>query len=59
MGPEGSLTFSQELAISPYHDLDESNPQTPIHFPKIPFNIILSSTPRSQDRSLPFKAFQL
>jgi hypothetical protein len=33
MKPEGSLSYSQELATDPYTEPDESNPQPPTLFP--------------------------
>jgi hypothetical protein len=52
MEPEGSLLYPQEPATGPYPKPDKSNPHPAApYFPKIHFNIILQSTPRS----LPFR----
>jgi hypothetical protein len=45
MGPEGSLSFSQEPATGSYPKLDESNPHPKPDLNKIHFNIILPPTP--------------
>jgi hypothetical protein len=53
MEPEGSLLCSQEPATGYYPDPDETNPHPQPYFPKIHFNIILPSTPRSSRWSHP------
>jgi hypothetical protein len=37
MGPEGSLSRSQEPATGPHPEPDESNPHVPTLFPENPF----------------------
>jgi hypothetical protein len=54
MEPDATLPRSQEPATTTFPHLHESNPQRPIYFPKIYFNIILSMN-RSSEWSLPFK----
>jgi hypothetical protein len=53
MEPESLLPYSQEPAIGLYPKPGESNPHSQTYFPKIHFNIILPSTPRSSEWSLP------
>ena len=55
MEPEGSLPHSQEPAISPYPDPDQSSPCPTFHFLKIHFNIILPYTPRIFQWSFPLR----
>jgi len=50
MESEGSLSCSQDLAIYPHSEPDASSPQLVLYFPN---SIILPSTPRSSEWSLP------
>ena len=50
MEPEGSLPYSQHLAICPYRKPDRSSP----YHPNIHFNIILQSTPGSSSLRFPY-----
>jgi len=47
MEPEGSLPCSQEPAIGPYPEPNESSPYHPTYFSKIHSNIILPPMLRS------------
>ena len=47
MKPEGLLPHSQTLTTCPYPEPDQSSHVFPSHSLKIPFNIIVSPTPRS------------
>jgi hypothetical protein len=53
--PEGSLPHSQQLAICPHAEPDQSISTHPLHFLKINCNIILPSTPISSKSSLSFR----
>jgi hypothetical protein len=53
MEPEGSLQRSQQLATGRSPEPYESSPHLAPNFPKIHLNIILPSTPRFPDWSLP------
>jgi hypothetical protein len=55
MEPEGSSHCSQHPATGPYPDPHESSPHPPTLFLNFLFNIILTSTPRSSEWSLPFR----
>jgi hypothetical protein len=55
MDPTGSLPCSQKSATGRYPESDESNPHSKPDFPKVHSNIMLPSTPRSSDWSLPFR----
>jgi len=55
MEPEGSLTCSQDPAISAYPNSDSSRPHLPSYFPEVHSIITSPSTPRSFERSLPFR----
>jgi hypothetical protein len=57
MEPEGSLPCSQEPVTCPYPQSDQFTPYTHTLFLKIRFNIILSSSPRSSEWSLPSTNF--
>jgi hypothetical protein len=52
--PEGSSPHSQQPAIDPYPQQGESTPHPPTNLPKIHFDPILPSTPRSSNSSLSF-----
>jgi len=55
MEVESSFPCSQERATDPYLQTEELSPQLQPCFPNIHSNIILPSTPRSSDWSLPFR----
>ena len=52
MEPEGSLSYSKQLATCPYPEPDQSSSCPLSHFLKIHLNIILPSTPESSKWSL-------
>jgi hypothetical protein len=51
------LPFSQERATGRYSDSYDSSPQPLVIFPKIHFNIILPSIPRSSEWALSLRVY--
>jgi hypothetical protein len=54
MEPDGSLSHSQEQAVGPYTEPQESNPHHPRCIPVIHFSIIFPYMPLSSEWSPPF-----